>query len=64
MRDIYTLMFKYYKLLPDTVAKQPPSLLFKVLDGLNDSEDEENIPDELKWFYGEGETSDKLKKRY
>ena len=53
MREIYTLMFKYYKLLPDTVAKQPPSLLFKVLDGLNDSEDEENIPDDLKWFYGE-----------
>lgn len=53
MRDIYTLMFKYYKLLPDTVAKQPPRLLFMVLDGLNDSEDEENIPDELKWFYGE-----------
>ena len=47
-------MFKYYKLLPDIVAKQPPSLLFKVLGGLNDNEnDDEDIPDSLKWFYGE-----------
>lgn len=47
-------MFKYYKLLPDVVSKQSPKLLFSVLDGLNENENnEDEIPDELKWFYGE-----------
>lgn len=47
-------MFKYYKLLPDAVARQRPGLMFEMLDGLDKNEaDEEDIPDKLKWFYGE-----------
>ena len=47
-------MFKYYKLLPDAVAKQRPGLMFNMLDGLDNTSDEESkIPDKLKWFYGE-----------
>lgn len=47
-------MFKYYKLLPDEVAKQSPKLLFEVIGGLNEDEetDIENVPEKFKAFYG------------
>lgn len=52
MRDIYKMFFKYHNLLPDTVAKQEPRLLLKVLDALDENE-EEFGSEHLRMFYGQ-----------
>ncbi len=52
LRDIYKMFFKYHNLLPDTVAKQEPRLLLKVLDALDESE-EEFGSEHLRMFYGQ-----------
>lgn len=52
MRDIYTMFFKYHNLLPDNIAKQEPRLLLRVLDALDENEEEFNS-EHLRMFYGQ-----------
>lgn len=49
--DLYGQLFKTHGLLPDVVARQDPWLLFMMLDGL--SEEEQEIPPNMAFFYGE-----------
>lgn len=51
LRDLYKVFFENFHILPSEVAKQPPFILFEMLDTAEDEEEE--IPDNLKWFYGE-----------
>lgn len=53
LRDIYTVFFRYYHLLPDEVGKQNPRLLFALLDG-SEAEDDYDYSDNehLMMFYG------------
>lgn len=55
LKDIYTQMFKYHHLLPDEVGRQDPKMLFELIDGLNDDNDNSKyaeIPKGLEFFYG------------
>ena len=44
-------MFKAKGILPDSLARQDPKLLFTVLNQLEDKE-QEDVPPELGFFYG------------
>lgn len=51
MRDLYSYFFKGHGILPDALAKQPPILLFEMLNSMS-KEDEAEVPAGLDWFYG------------
>lgn len=54
LRSYYTDFFKSFQILPSELAKQSPKVLFKMLDGLEDEEDEafEVSNPMLRAFYG------------
>lgn len=45
-------MFKQHGKLPSEVARQDPVLLFKLLNMLEEPEEEPEIPEGLKFLYG------------
>lgn len=53
MRDIYALMFKYHRFLPDEVGRQSPYVLFKMLDTLDGEERDFSGNEHLRMFYGQ-----------
>lgn len=54
LRTLYADLFKKMGLLPDTIMKQNPFVLFRMLDDLDDTaERQDEIPENLKFFYGQ-----------
>ena len=43
LRDIYVTMYKAYRIMPDVLSKQPPKLLFDVLDGMAEDNTYTNV---------------------
>lgn len=53
LRRWYGLFFKLYNIPPSTLAKERPRLLFDMLNNLEDKPSMADVPDDMKWFYGE-----------
>lgn len=55
LKDLYSLMFRQRGILPDILARQRPLVLFDMLDkfGQENEPSMDNVPDDLKWMYGE-----------
>lgn len=47
-------MYEAKGILPDELARQNPVMLFKILisESGNSKPSMDNVPDNLKWFYG------------
>lgn len=49
-------MYKTNGILPDELARQDPVLLFVMMNSMDDSAvapSMDDVPDDMKWFYGE-----------
>ncbi|MCC8160123.1 MAG: hypothetical protein LIO53_02190 [Oscillospiraceae bacterium] len=54
LRDLYGQMFKTRNIMPDVLGRQNPTVFFKMLDSLNDEDEEYTGSDPyLKMFYGQ-----------
>lgn len=53
LRDLYAVLFRSKGIMPDTVAKQDPKRLLDLLDSLAGEEEYTEIPEQLKFFYGQ-----------
>lgn len=54
LRMIYTTLFKMCNILPDEAGRQSPFVLFRMLDSLSSSdEDDRSWSGHLKMFYGQ-----------
>lgn len=47
------MLFKLHGIMPDVVARQNPILLLNTIALSADSEQSREIPDSLKFFYGD-----------
>ena len=55
LRSLYAMLFKSCGILPDAAGKQSPFVLFRMLDSLSSSDEDDRslMSGHLKMFYGQ-----------